>query len=182
MKKPVDVSGKGIRERLENWGKFQRGGSGGGSAVRAKETRTASPYGGQGYQCMTGVICNLLATAANGQTGWKPVSRSTVDVDDAKRITMAFIRLNPRQQSILKWCYVFNAQPQVICRRLGIRAWPASHFLGELRSAENTIQKVLDSIANGNTIPSNNLFPSDQTSERPTGGVAVPGGNEEALD
>lgn len=170
-----------LKDRLENWGKYQRGGNrAGAGGMHAKETRSASPYGGQGYKCMTGVICNILAASATGPAGWQRggAPMTSVEIADAKLVTLAYITLKERAKDILRWCYVQNAQPAVICRKLGIQAWPASVFKRELEMAEANIAKVLDSIEHRHTIPSNNLFPSDETSERPVGGAAVPGGKE----
>lgn len=170
-----------LKDRLENWGRFQRGGNRvGGGGMRAKETRSASPYGGQGYKCMTGVICNILASSATGPAGWRRgVPMTSEEIADAKLVTLAFITLKERSKAILRWCYVQNAQPAVICRKMGISPWPASNFKRELEAAESEIALVLDRIEKGNRIPRNNLFPSDETSEGPAGGLAVPGGNEE---
>lgn len=177
---------KPIRDRLENWGKCQRGGtSSGGGTMRAKETRSASPYGGQGYKCMTGVICNLLATSATGPSGWRETrsdaNRSGLDFEDAKLVTDAWVRLPDRPKSLLKLCYILNSPPAVICRRLGIRHWPASHFKHELAVAESEIQKVLDMLQQRNRIPANNLIPS-LTCDSPSGGVAVSDETESPAD
>ncbi len=177
-----------LKDRLENWGKYQRGGNRpGAGGMRAKETRSASPYGGQGYKCMTGVICNILATSAVGASGWKETrsgtaAMSSAEIADAKLVTLAYITLKQRAKDVLRWCYVLNAQPAVICRKLGIQPWPASAFKRELETAEAEISKVLDSIENRNRIPPNNLFPSDETSERPVGGFAVSEENKEPRD
>lgn len=170
-----------LKQRLENWGKCQRGGAGGG-LVRAKETRSASPYGGQGYKCMTGVICNMLETAATGPAGWRPMKSELLDRDDAKIVTSAWVRLSERPKAILKWCYILNKPPGEICRHLGIRQWPASHFKAELIAAEDAIQKLLDSQQRKNTIPSNNSIPSGVTCGSPQGGSTDSDETEKALD
>lgn len=176
-----------IRERLENWGMFQRAGTHtGGAGMRAKETRSASPYGGQGYKCMTSVICNMLATSATGPAGWRETrhgaAMTSEEIADAKLVSGAWVRLSERPKSMLKWCYVLNKPPGEICRHLGIRAWPASHFKAELHAAEVAIAKFLDNIEKENKIPSNNLIPSGQTCGYPAGGATVTGGIEKALD
>lgn len=171
-----------LKDRLENWGRFQRGGSRalGGSGMHARETRSASPYGGQGYKCMTGVICNLLATSATGPAGWRETGRNatkmtSAEIADAKLITAAYVQLPWRTQSMLKWCYVLNKPTAEICRKLGIRVWPASHFNQELAEAEEAIAKILDSIGKEHTISTNSI-PSDKTCGAPVGGVTVSGG------
>lgn len=121
--------------------------------MRAKETRSASPYGGQGYKCMTGIICNVLATSATGPAGWRETRKDsramvTAEIEDAKAVTAAWVRLPERQKSMLRWCYVLNKPPAEICRRLGIRQWPASHFKAELFAAENAIEKELFAVSN----------------------------------
>lgn len=136
-----------IRDRLENWGRYQRGGSrvGCGGTMRAKETRSTS-HGGGGWQCMTDVVCNIMRQSATGPAGWQETSRkmTSEEIADAKLVTSAYVRLPERQQSVLKWCYVLNAQPAVVCRKLGIPAWPASHFKRELFAAEDAIKNILE--------------------------------------
>lgn len=105
---------------------------------------------------------------------------TSAEIADAKAVTAAWIRLPERQQSILRWCYVMNAQPAVICRKMGIRQWPASHFKGELLAAEAAIAKILDTYEKGNTIPFNNLIPSGTTSDAHKEGVAASRGSEKA--
>jgi hypothetical protein len=172
-KKPKDVSGKSIQARLENWGRCQRGATGGG--MRAKETRSVSPYGGQGYKCITAVVCNILASGAVGKDG-RTSTRSNLDFNDSEVITKAWLQMPDRQKTLLKWVYALNAPVLVICRRLEIRHWPASHFSRELKSAENIIQRIVDKAQN-KTIISGNSFPSDKMSDTPSGGVTVSGGN-----
>lgn len=174
-KKPKDVSGKSIRDRLENWGRCQRGAAGGG--MRAKETKSVSPYGGQGYKCMTAVVCNILASAAVGDAGWHNTNRSNLDFADSEIITKAWLEMPDRPKTILKWVYALNSPVQVVCRRLEIRHWPASHFRAALKSAENIIQRIIDN-QRDRTIIGENSFPSIQMSDTPSGGVAVSGGNE----
>lgn len=178
-KKPKDFGGKSIRERLENWGRCQRGASGG--RMRAKETRSVSPYGGQGYKCMTAVVCNILASAATGDAGWHNSNRSYLDFTDSDIVTNAWMQMSDRQKTLLKLTYALNSPVFVICRKLDIRVWPESHFRRELKSAENIIQQIIDNAQNKGTILCNSI-PSAKMSDAPKlGCVAVSAGNEKIL-
>lgn len=130
---------KDIGARLENWGKCQRTGSGGG-VMHARETRSPSPYGGSGYQCMTGVVCNIMKMAANGPAGGG--RRSDLDYHDAAVIERAWVRLPIRPKMMLRLCYVLNSSPEYICRVMKIRRRPASDFTEELRAAQAAIESV----------------------------------------
>jgi hypothetical protein len=154
-KKPKDVSGKSILDRLDNWGRCQRGASGG--RMRAKETRSVSPYGGQGYKCMTAVVCNILASAVVGEAGLHNSVRSNLDFADSEIITGAWLKMADRQKTLLKLVYVLNSPVFIICRKLDIRVWPESHFRRELKSAENIIQQIIDNEQNRHIIYDNSI-------------------------
>jgi hypothetical protein len=131
-----------IDQRLANWGHCQRG-KGGGS-MSARETRSVSPYGGQGYRCMTNVVCTLMREAASGPKGG-PATQAKLDFADAATIHAAWMTLRPREKLLLRDFYVLNTQPHVICRALSIKHWPASHWQRELAAAQEAVQKVIDS-------------------------------------
>jgi hypothetical protein len=128
-----------IVTRLENWGACQRGRSGG--AMVARESRRSSPYGGQGYKCMTDVICNMLRLAANGPTGGTH-TQSKLDFGDADAINRAWQALAVRHKTILKDLYALNRPVAVICRELDIKHWPATFFKRELLDAQNAIYQL----------------------------------------
>jgi hypothetical protein len=130
-----------IDQRLANWGHCQRGRTGG--SMSARETRRSSPYGGQGYRCMTAVVCTLMREATSGPTGG-PSAQARLDFADAARVHAAWMTLDPRTKLLLRDFYVLNTQPHVICRALNIRHWPGSHWLRELRSAQDAIQLIVE--------------------------------------
>lgn len=134
-----------IVTRLINWGNCQRGRSGG--AMPARETRRSSPYGGQGYKCMTGVVCNIMKEAALGPVGSK-TAQSRLDFDDAAKIQRGFQRLHVRYQMLLKNLYVYGQSPNAICRQLSIRHSPGGHWNSALREAQDAIEDAADNEGN----------------------------------
>lgn len=141
-KKPKNFAEKTIQERLENWGRCQRGVAGGG--MRVKETRSTSPYGGQGYKCMTAVVCSIMAAAATGEAGWRAANRSTLDFTDSDLITKAWQKMPEKPRTLLKLAYALKTQEHVMCRQLNIRHWPASHLRRAKDEAENILQGIID--------------------------------------
>ena len=139
MKQKPDVSGKDIAKRLENWGLCQRG-KGGGS-MAARETRR-SAYGGSGYTCMTNVVCNIMRAAAHGPAGGS-ASQSRLDFDDAATINRAWSALGPRHRLLLRDFYALGRPPHILCRELGIKHWPASHWNRELHTAQEAIAALV---------------------------------------
>lgn len=132
-----------LRERLENWGKCQRSGGrpGSGQVMPAKETRRPGS-GGQGYKCMTEVICNGLRMAAEGERAWNG-DRSKLDYEDAYKVNAAWVMLKDRQKTMLKLCFVDNEPPNVICRKLNILHWPAEHFKDEFYTSMDAMGAML---------------------------------------
>lgn len=135
-----------IDSRLDNWGRCQRGKGGGSMSTR--ETRRVSPYGGQGYKCMTDVICTMMREAANGPSGG-PVSQSQLDFEDAATINAAWLKLGVRSKLLLRDFYSLARPVNVICREMSIRHWPASHWKSELATAHDEITKMIDRIRYG---------------------------------
>jgi hypothetical protein len=130
-----------IATRLENWGACQRGRSGGKMA--SKETRQTSPYGGQGYKCMTDVVCNIMRLAAHGPVGGAS-TQAKFDFGDSETVNAAWQKCEVRHSLILKYYYVYSKPDFVICRELDIKQWPATHFKRELLAAQLAIQKLID--------------------------------------
>jgi hypothetical protein len=136
------VAESSIRQRLDNWARWSRGGN----------------YGGA--DCMTGAICDRLRKAALGLVSSGP-EQPLIDVEDALAVNDAW-RIQPfRIKNLLLWHYVENKPPAIICRRLRIRLWPARFLSDELQDAEDALKKVLDSRKERNRIPPYNLFPSN---------------------
>jgi hypothetical protein len=141
VKQKVSMQERSIDTRLENWASCQRGKGGGSMSTR--ETRRTSPYGGGGYQCMTGVVCNLMREAAHGPKGGA-ASQSKLDFEDAAVINLAWVQLDVKPKLLLRDFYVLERPAHVLCRELDIRHWPASHWKRELAQAQEALQKIVD--------------------------------------
>lgn len=137
IKQPM--SERDLITRLFNWGACQRGKPGG--SMVARETRRSS-YGGQGYKCMTDVICTMLRDAAHGPRGGSYTS-SKLDFDDSRTIQAAWAKLTLRSQTLLKHHYVLERTWYVICRELDIKHWPARHFDKALEGARDEMESFL---------------------------------------
>lgn len=140
MKQKESMADKSIEKRLDNWGLCQRGKGGGSMSTR--ETRRASPYGGQGYRCMTDVVCNIMRAAAQGPAGG-PATQSMLDFEDAATINLAWAALGPRHRVLLRDLYALARPVNVICRELSIRHWPASYWRRELHDAHQAIEAIV---------------------------------------
>lgn len=145
-KRKPSMAEMGIERRLENWGHCQRGK--GGGAMMTRETRRVSPYGGQGYRCMTNVVCTMMREAANGPKGGA-VTQSRLDFADSAVVSAAWLALAPRHKQLLRDFYVLDRRPNAICRVLNIKLWPTSHWTRELTAAQQAIQKIIDSKNSG---------------------------------
>ena len=73
--------------------------------------------------------------------------RRRVDVADAKHVDAAMRSLPALQRSLLWWCYVRQAKPEVVCRRLGICARPAVQFVAAFQLAQAAIEQLVDAAA-----------------------------------
>lgn len=115
----------GIRDRLENWAKWSRGRGRTGSASLTS----------------TGMVCDRLRKVTIGTLS----SHSSWDVDekDAALIERAWSKLIPKHSKLLQLMYVQNANPFMVCRRLGIRPRPTTIFDAELQGAERAIEQIL---------------------------------------
>jgi hypothetical protein len=129
-----------IERRLQNWAHCQRGKGGGSMSTR--ETRRVSPYGGQGYQCMTNVVCTLMREAANGPKGGA-ATQAKLDFEDAATINAAWLQVDTRCKLLLRDFYVLERAVNVICREMSIKHWPASHWQRELRAAQAAIESII---------------------------------------
>lgn len=143
MTEKRSVAAMGIDARLENWGFCQRGRGGGSMSTR--ETRRTSPYGGQGYKCMTDVVCNLMKEAAYGPKGGA-ASQAKLDFDDAATINLAWLQLGPRHKTLLRDHYALARPVNVICREMDIKHWPAHHFKRELKAAQDAVDALVSRI------------------------------------
>lgn len=120
-----------IREHIFNWAAWSREG-------RAPETLSN-----------TGIICDRLRVARIGilSSGSGSGSGHKIDAADAERVECAWRRMAPKHREMLRWHYVRNANPNMICRRLGIKPRPTSIFDIELARAETELARMMASIA-----------------------------------
>lgn len=88
-----------------------------------------------------------MRTAVQGELGSTPGTGDRLDADDADLLERAWKRLLPKHRELLRWHYIRNANPAMICRRMGIKPRPTSIFDVELAQAEAEIAKVLKVIA-----------------------------------
>ncbi|UXC34793.1 hypothetical protein [Cupriavidus gilardii] len=112
-----------LEERLENWGKANRVGSG--------RPGYCAPW------------ARLADICANGVHGPELV---VVDERDADLVTMAWRRLIVHHQQLLKLSYITNMPPWVVCRKLGIRQRPHTVFDLEMASAKRALRMQLQRI------------------------------------
>ena len=120
------MSKKTISERLENWSKWARF------------------SGGHGTDCMTGVVCDGMRKAALGNVWSGAHAKQEIDSVDATRVELAMRSLSELNQKILKWSYINNARPEVVCRKIGLQVRPANVFTQTFRAAELEIEQKLD--------------------------------------
>lgn len=117
-----------IGARLENWGRVYR------------PSRTIGVS-------TTGKFCDQLEREANGE---KPTAeRRKVDEVDAQAIEHAMRLLSRRDRLLLKLCYVDQAEPHVVCRKLSIAHRPATVFVNAFRAAQGAVEVI----ANKNVAP-----------------------------
>jgi DNA-directed RNA polymerase specialized sigma24 family protein len=112
-----------IGSRLENWGRVYR------------TSRTIGVSA-------TGAYCDQLEREANGE---KPSGeRRKVDEVDAAIIERAMRLLSRRDRQLLKLCYVDQAEPHVVCRKLSIAHRPATVFVTAFRGAQVAVESQLN--------------------------------------
>lgn len=119
---------KTTKDRIFNWARWARGGGPGSSA----RSLTA-----------TGSICDRMRVAAEGILAIPSSGGDRLDGEDAARVEQAWKRLAPMQRELLRWHYIREAHPGIICRRLGIKPRPTSIFDIELARAEKALGAAL---------------------------------------
>lgn len=70
-----------------------------------------------------------------------------LDSDDAALVERAWKTLAPKHRELLRWYYIRQANPAMICRRMGIKPRPTSIFDLELARAEAEIARMLSDFA-----------------------------------
>lgn len=114
-----------IGMRLENW------------------ARWCTARAGRGSDCMTGVICDDMRKSSGlVREGHRCIDK--IDDGDAVRIEMGMRKITMPQRLLLGWCYIEQARPEVICRKMSIAPRPASVFVDLFRAAQVAIEQVVD--------------------------------------
>ncbi len=113
-----------IGDRLENWAR----------CVRPFADRPGS---------MTGIICESLRKAALGNV-WSGHGAERLDYEDAELIERGMYKLISQHRQILKWAYIRNARPEVICRDMKLPQRPISVFTDLFRAAQQSIAELVD--------------------------------------
>lgn len=112
-----------IGSRLENWARVYR------DTYRAG----ISP---------TGAFCDHLRREALGEV--PQAERRKVDEADARLIEVGMRELETKHRLLLYWCYIRQAQPEVVCRKVSIAHRPATVFVGVFRAAQRAIESVVE--------------------------------------
>ena len=121
----TDHERRDIGLRLENWSRW---------ATAGTRTIGVSP---------TGAYCDRLRREALGDEP-KQGDRRQVDETDALLIERAMPKLDTRTCMLLYWCYIKQAQPEVVCRKMSIAHRPATVFVEQFRQAQAAVQCLLD--------------------------------------
>lgn len=70
--------------------------------------------------------------------------RREVDEHDALRLEQAMRHLTTQHRMLLWWCYIRQAQPEVVCRKMSIAHRPATLFVDMFRQAQGAVESQLD--------------------------------------
>jgi hypothetical protein len=111
--------------RLENWARV----------VTAAGPRIAASQ--------TGAICERMRKAVEG-TATTSGERRVVDEADAWLLERGMRDLTIKHRTLLWWCYIQNAAPEVVCRKMGIPHRPATEFVQVFRDAQAAIESVVE--------------------------------------
>ncbi|MDY0975008.1 hypothetical protein SOM61_08540 [Massilia sp. CFBP9012] len=112
-----------IGSRLENW------------------ARWATATGAPSASSQTGAICERLRKAELGSAGGSD-ERRKIDEDDALLLELGMRKLKTFDRLLLWWCYIDQARPEVVCRKLSIPRHPATEFVRLFRDAQAAIELI----------------------------------------
>jgi len=90
----------------------------------------------------TGAICERLRKAEEGSSGGND-ERRQVDEADALQFELGMRQLKTFDRLLLWWCYIDQARPEVVCRKLSIPRHPATEFLRLFRQAQDAIEATV---------------------------------------
>lgn len=112
-----------IGSRLENWARV----------YRVTHRAGISP---------TAAFCDHLRREALGE-GASPERRGP-DEADASAIEAGMQHLATRDRLLLYWCYIQQAHPGEVCRKLAIAHRPATVFVNAFRDAQRAIEAIVE--------------------------------------
>lgn len=116
-----------IGSRLENWARW--------ATINSGPVAAAS---------QTGAICERLRKAELGSAGGSD-ERRKVDENDAMLLELGMRKLKTFDRLLLWWCYIDQARPEVVCRKLSIPRHPATEFVRLFHEAQVSIELAANS-------------------------------------
>ena len=90
----------------------------------------------------TAAFCDQLRREAEGDKS--PPERRKVDEEDAAIIERGMRHIDTRHRMLLWWCYIKQAHPGEVCRRMRIDHKPATVFVKAFRDAQDAIASVVE--------------------------------------
>lgn len=75
--------------------------------------------------------------------------RRDIDEHDALRLEQAMRHLTTQHRMLLWWCYIRQAQPEVVCRKMSIAHRPATLFVDMFRQAQGAVESLADKTIKG---------------------------------
>lgn len=122
---PHEPERREIGARLENWARW---------ATETDRMIGTSP---------TAMMIDRAKRAA-GIVEQPTGERRQVDEADALRLERAMRNLSEQHRLLLWWCYIRQAQPEVVCRKMSIAHRPATVFIDFFRQAQAAVECQLN--------------------------------------
>jgi hypothetical protein len=104
-------------------------------------SRWATARASRGADCMTGAICEALRRSALGDVWSGHEVKQETDEADCMAIERGMPLLPVPQRLLLYWCYIEQARPEVVCRKVSI---PKADFVERFRAAQEAIEDIVD--------------------------------------
>lgn len=114
-----------IGARLENWARY---------CTQSERQIEVSP---------TGRMIERAKLAA-GIVEDRSNERRAIDENDAMLIERTMRHLTTQHRLLLFWCYIRQAQPEVVCRKMSIAHRPATLFVDMFRQAQAAVESAVD--------------------------------------
>jgi len=90
---------------------------------------------------MTGVICDDMRKNSGLVFEGHADQQRKIDDSDAIKIELGMRRIPFQQRLLLDWCYIEQARPEVVCRKVSI---PIAEFVDRFRDAQEAIEDIVD--------------------------------------